>query len=266
MVLDEISPWLDNLAHAVAAESEDIIQEVAEYYYDDIMGAFDMEGPGWKRLSETTIKKKQRRGAPFPDRILREWNTMREAIDIRSENKMKVSITKRTRVGVFFYDPTTAGEDAVVTELSYLVGAAHEEFWRSVGLFSDTYTATSLGKPHGHVQKTKSGKKVAYKDAPFKTVNRGMMHEFGGLETREVEEGGIEEIVTGRMKQKALKGESEAAESDEEIRKKATKVIKKRTKPYYVPARSFLRMPFDRSEYDMINIFTEGIGRSIDNA
>ena len=95
MVLDEISDWIENMSYNIAAEAEEVLDKVAEYYYDDIQAAFDSQGPGWKPLSDITKKIKEKRGAPHPERILHEWNTMRNSIEIRGENKMKVMIERR---------------------------------------------------------------------------------------------------------------------------------------------------------------------------
>lgn len=255
MVLDEISDWIENMSYNIAAEAEEVLDKVAEYYYDDIQAAFDSQGPGWKPLSDITKKIKEKRGAPHPERILHEWNTMRNSIEIRGENKMKVMIRK-TRTVKFFYDPTKylGGED--VTFVDALGGSVHEEFWRSVGLFGDTYTATSVGKPH----------KVVKADKPYRVVNRGIMHEFGGFEVHEIGTPKTEEIVTGRMRKKALKGESEAADRDSEIRTRSTKGDKGLSKPIYIPSRSFMRMPFDRSSHAMMFIFIYELGRLMDDA
>lgn len=262
-ISDGISGWLDSLSYQVVANQDKLLDDAIMLLYEDIQYAFDSGGPDWKDLSPITIMKKILEGAPNPTKILHEWWNMRNSIEIRDETKMLIKPVKRKVEREEFFGRLGDWKGKMET-VGY---TANTEYWKSVGIFDDTarkYTPDQLRGFRGARD----------------PVSRGMIHEFGGFETQTLEAddevpGRLpgEVIRTGRMRKRALKGESEAADMDKEIKKqrigkyekgKTEKSIKKRV--VYIPRRSFLRDPFDRSKEAMFRLIQQKFGELLDNA
>lgn len=271
LVLDGIGSWFQDIADSIGAEVKGVLDDAASFYYDDVQSAFNSGGPGWKELSPFTVAKKILEGAPNPSKILHEWHNMRKSIEIRDESEMKLTPVKRRvkMYGTAGFAPleSTVPMNTASYKTETIGYTAYPVFCKSIGLFSDTaipYTEDQLWGFRGARD----------------PVSRGEKHEFGGLELQTLEferdlpgKASAEVIRTGRMRHRALKGESEAAETDREIKKqrigedvnaKKEKIVV--SKQVYIPERSFLRMPFDRSLNNIVGIITDGIGRLIDNA
>lgn len=219
----------------------------------NILKAFAVGGPGWRPLSDITKKKKRKSKSPNPDAILREFNVMRDSIDIKDETAA-------------IYPP--AGKTIQFSD----IGVNHI---RCIGLFSDT------------AKQYDPNKEIDFR-GPLDVVKRGMKHEFGGLELQTMKEHhpGIMEIRTKGLQQKALKGEGDVVESKypkvgvkgnktgkstvSRVRKVLQKITKSKNKKLtqwvYIPERSFLRMPFDISEQSLMRRIIEGLRRRIDAA
>ena len=118
-------------------------------------------------------------------------------------------------------------------------------FKYEVGIFANTSKKYDLSKQTGFRGSTN-------------VVNRAKLHEFGGIE-EQTKFVGIEEIITGGLRKKALRGEGEIIKNNREIRKKRKRF--KITQWVRIPERSFLRMPFDRSRSKIIEIIEESVYR-----
>jgi hypothetical protein len=121
----------------------------AMQYY--IWYAFQHGGPGWKPLSNVTIEKKMKSGAPDPRAILKEFRVMMRSIQVKDE----------TTTTIPKWGMATFWNNAV-----YKI----TEYKRSVGLFSDT------------ALKYDPKKEIGFRQDPLDVVSRGFKHEFGGFE------------------------------------------------------------------------------------
>jgi len=253
------------------------VKNAADWLHHDIMQAFAQNGPGWKKLSQQTIDKKIKEKAPDPTGILKEFYTMRDSIQVRDNsptlsfglqggrNGIRQQPIRWGFFGTFTYAPMNTVFD--------------------IGLFSD------YNVMHKFMHTWKPGK--------WDLVNRGYTHEFGGFELEEnVEETHpIKEIITGGLDKRALKGWSslddfkirkrEGAATpngsvkiggplkiDTGITSRAKEVRQRKIGVYmkkktavvkYIPSRSFIRMPYDRSEAVMFWMIGWKINEAINN-
>jgi len=242
------------------------LDDAALLMKNNILRAFAVGGPGWRPLSQKTLDLKRKSKSPNPTAILREFNIMRDSIDIKNESHVEYPPAGRT---IPFSD----------------IPVNHV---RSVGLFSDT------------AKKYDPNKEIGFR-GPLDVVKRGTKHEFGGIEFQSMKEStpGVKEIRTEGLTKKALKGEGVVAEArypkagmkgkkavakpskktgkgntgksviskPREVKQKIIKpTSKKLTQVVYIPERSFLRMPFDISEESLVRRVVDAIRRRIDNA
>lgn len=244
------------------------MDDAAKIMRYEIWRAFALGGPGWKPLSAETVGKKIKSGAPDPTAILKEFRVMVKSIDIKDQSTSK----RRTFGKATFWRPS-----APYTAINHV---------RSIGLFKDT------------AGRYDPKKEIGFRQDPLDVVSRGFKHEFGGFEYQVKRNTGqdVVEIRTGGLEKKALRGEGVVAEdkhlkagikekkhiSDQitrtgkskirqaiaKVRKVLQKIKKGKTTTesqiVYIPERSFLRMPFDRSVDKIVNAISNGIGRSID--
>lgn len=254
------------------------VENAANWLHFDIMRAFAQNGPGWKKLSQKTIDKKTKENAPDPSGILKEWNTMRDSIQVRDSSPTSNFGLPGGKKGI--------PQMALKFGFFGVIGYNPMETVYDVGLFSDYKVM------HHFMLSWKAGNK-------WDLVNRGFTHEFGGFEMDETEEEThpIKEIVTGGIEERALKGKSSMVDylikkregsqgkngaikiggplkidtgvtnRAKEVRQRKIGVfLKKKTSVIkYIPSRSFLRMPFDRSESVMFWMIAWKINEAINN-
>lgn len=268
---------LDSAINVGVPVAMDNAAKAMQYY---IWYAFAHGGPGWKPLSPVTIQKKIKSGAPDPTAILKEFRVMMKSIQVKNE-----TTTSIPRWGIATFWSNT------VYKITNHV--------RSVGLFKDTALKYDREKEidfrgPAEVVRRKNGSVVIRHGVPvwkqhLNVVDRGFKHEFGGFEYQIKKTPGqdVEEIRTGGLEKKALKGEGVVTEEKHQkagikttrtgktvreaiskVRKVLQKVKKGRdstkSQIVYIPERSFLRDPFDRNEHKLINIIVDTIGKEID--
>lgn len=258
--------------------ARDGVENAANWLHHDIMQAFAQNGPGWKKLSQTTIDKKTKEKAPDPEGILKEWNTMRDSIQVRDASVLKT-------ISFLGGSKFTIPQSPTIYGFFGVTGYAPMETIYDVGLFEDYKVM------HKYAKSWTPGK--------WSLVNRGFVHEFGGFELEETEEEThpIKEIITGGIDKRGLKGVSSiddyltkkresavgkhgevkiggplkidtgVASRAKEVRQRAIGVHfkKKIQKLKYIPTRSFLRMPYDRSEAVMFWMIAWKINEAINN-
>jgi len=241
-----------DLNHAVDQGAPLAMRNAANLLYNKVMYAFRVGGypSKWKELSKLTIFKKRIRFAPEPEHVLEEFKTMRDSIEIReTASSRRVPVNKSIGTYTFLTEGGTYRKRIFTTVDVYV---AHEYSF-SLGLFEDSYKAT--------VKKQEISKKG---NAYYTTVSRGIMHEYGGYEKQDIEPRGMEEVVTGRIKARALKGEQEVEKQGKEVRQRTVSKTEASSRIVRIPERSFLRAPFDASEDEMMDVIVNTVFGMID--
>jgi hypothetical protein len=274
---DEITAWLHEATVGIKEAAREGVKNAADWLHHDIMQAFEQNGPGWKKLSQVTIDKKVKENAPDPSGILKEWYTMRDSIQVRDASPTLSFGLPGGRVGI----PQMAVKYGFFGTFEYNPMVTIYD----IGLFSDYKVM------HKFMRTWKAGNE-------WDLVNRGYTHEFGGFEMDETEEEThpIKEIVTGGIDKRGLKGitsiddylikkrsqtgkngvvkvggplkiDTGVAHRAKEIKQRKIGVyLKTKTaKLKYIPSRSFLRMPYDRSEAVMFWMIAWKINEAINN-
>jgi hypothetical protein len=250
-VSGNLGGFLDEFVSVIDVGIKIGLRSAARYYYDAIMKAFRDEGPGWKKLSKLTIATKKLSGSPTPEKILREFSTMRNSIEIRDDIRKKdVAIKGDVIADVYKWVEKPGGElefKKVGTIKDIKGWYVATEYSYSIGLFGDSYKAVSLRQVGGLPGQKESVEK-------FKQVNRAIMHEYGGIELQVTTGASIEEIRTGGIRRRALKGEQEVERNPREVTKRTLGRERKTSFLVKIPKRSFMVDPYDRVEEKLFQI------------
>ena len=250
-IVDEVLPSI-KIAELQA------ISDVASFLLSEMDWAFEMEGPGWPPLSSLTIAKKQLRGAPEPERILKEWGWLRDSLAVNDE-----STGDKLRFGVGVFD-----------------------YWFT-GLWKPPVNAS--GRIIRDLISNDVPMVAGGSSLDWRRVSRAYIHEMGGFELQKDDPEGeeetgskwtakMEEIITRRLHHAALMGKAFIGnDSNWEALKRTVSVVKndtrsrenkedeRKTQIVYIPRRSFIGDPFDRNVGEMLDILETEIADAIDN-
>jgi hypothetical protein len=265
VVEGSVVDFIKDIDNAVDVGAPLGVFNAARRMYAEVMYSFRIEGPGWLPLSKLTIKLKKKRGAPEPERILKEFDHMRKSIEVRDETQTTVKPLFGPKIGEVEIKSVKEIESVEQMLSAIKSGFTITEkegrkigtkvFTRSIRPTIDIFQSTNYEFSVGLFDDT------AFSDR----VRRGIVHEYGGFEKIEKDIQPIEEIVTGRIKARALKGEQEVEKFGKEV--KTRKIGKKRavSRVIRIPPRSFLRMPFDRIEEELFQIMGNTLNQVLED-
>jgi hypothetical protein len=257
-------------AEGLVLDAADIgVKEAAYYLHYDVMYAFDVGGPGWKALSDETLKKKMISGSKTVTSELREFDVLKDSIIVRNEATKKMLPLMGRETLVSFNNPSrvsimSANVDGSEKTSLIIDNPGGSWSWKSskrVGVYYENEFAYSVGLFAGMTEEYDYRLKDVGFRGPTDVLHRGHIHEFGGFETQ-TRRAMMEEIRTGHLTKKAASGKELLSGIDREVKKKERKRFLSRL--VYIPSRSFIRMPFDRSYNVMIQIIMNSINRAFD--
>lgn len=267
-ITNDPTALIDAMNLTMEGAVDEAMDEASEAMLGFIHFAFVVDGPGWKELHPYTIFRKQLSGAYDPFKILEEFRIMRRSLTIKNTTRATIKLRRGNKIVYNRPNGYNIRPDTYISVVNR----------REIGLFSDK----SL--------KYDPAKEVGFR-GPLDVVSRGMKHEFGGFEYQTLMYKGyvagksfftgrigIEEIVTGGLNRKSLKGEGTLIDYQRDVRKRMvskrkpgkishTKGKGKNVKYHqwvYIPERSFLRNPFDRHVNMLINIIEDKIREWVD--
>jgi hypothetical protein len=264
---DDLIDFLDDVTNAVNIGAQDGMVRAADALHGEIIISFLVSGPGWKKLHPITIMSKILNRAIDPKRILREFDKMLNSIEIRNESTAQIKPLYGNIISVIRKTTIKPEKDSLKVKLGG--GLNIKESVKRIREVNGAYLNMM------HTYSVGLFKDTAAKDR----VRRGILHEYGGWETIDIDKeeqarvktAGVEEVLTGGIRRKALRGEQEVEKQGREVRKKVThgrmlkRVLKNanRKRTIRIPERSFLRMPFDRIQSKLLKIIENAINKAI---